>query len=156
MEKLVRRPEKVANWYLDMSLLKQYWGSDRKYHHTAPINMTYAFREGLRMLAEEGIEQSWARHKNTAEYLWTELDKLGMECHVDQEYRLAPLTTVRVPAGVEAKTVTQAMLKDHNIEIGNGLGELAGKVWRIGLMGHNSQPENVDHLVSALSQVLNK
>lgn len=156
VEKLMRRQNKVANWYLDMALLKQYWGSDRKYHHTAPINMTYAFREGVRLVAEEGLEQSWARHQNTAQYLWSELEKLGLECHVAQAHRLAPLTTVRVPAGIDAKAVTQSMLTDHNIEIGNGLGELAGKVWRIGLMGHNSQPQNVDRLLSALSQVLNK
>lgn len=156
LDKLHRRPSPVANWYLDMNLLRNYWGGDRKYHHTAPVNMTYAIREGLRLLIEEGIEQSWARHRSTAQYLWSELEKLGLECHVAPEHRLAPLTTVRVPTGVDAKAVVQQLLNDYNIEIGNGLGELAGQVWRIGLMGHNSHPENVDRLIEALSQVLKR
>ncbi|MEO1592216.1 MAG: alanine--glyoxylate aminotransferase family protein [Cyanobacteria bacterium J06632_22] len=154
LEKMDRRQSKVANWYLDMSMLRNYWGNNRKYHHTAPVNMTYAIREALRLLMEEGLEQSWARHQSTAEKLWNGLADLGLTCHVPQEYRLPTLTTVRVPDGVDAKAVTSRLLNEHNLEIGNGLGELGGKVWRIGLMGYNSQPENVDRVLAALAQVL--
>ncbi len=156
LEKLDRRQSKVANWYLDMSLLRNYWGEGRKYHHTAPVNMTYAIREALLLLAEEGIEQSWNRHRNTAERLWAGLRELGLECHVPEEYRLTTLTTVQVPDSVNAKAVTQTLLKEYDIEIGNGLGELAGKVWRIGLMGYNSQPQNAEHVLDALRSILAK
>jgi len=154
LEKMDRRQSKVANWYLDMSMLRNYWGNGRKYHHTAPVNMTYAIHEALLLLAEEGIEQAWTRHRNNAERLWEGLADLGLECHVPEETRLCTLTTVRVPDGVDAKAVTQNLLDEHNLEIGNGLGELAGKVWRIGLMGYNSQPQSVDRVLEALKSVL--
>ncbi|MEM9165089.1 MAG: alanine--glyoxylate aminotransferase family protein [Cyanobacteria bacterium P01_F01_bin.4] len=154
LEKLDKRRTKVANWYLDMSMLRNYWGQGRVYHHTAPVNMTYAIREALRLLTEEGLENAWARHQSTAEKLWAGLKDLGLECHVPQEYRLPTLTTVRVPDGIDAKAVTKKLLVDHNLEIGNGLGELGGKVWRIGLMGYNSRPENVDQVLVALEKVL--
>jgi alanine-glyoxylate transaminase/serine-glyoxylate transaminase/serine-pyruvate transaminase len=154
LEKLNQRQTKVANWYLDMSLLQNYWGQGRVYHHTAPVNMTYAIREALRILREEGIEQSWQRHRKNAERLWAGLADLGLACHVAEQHRLPTLTTVQVPDGIEAKTVTHKLLKEYNIEIGNGLGDLAGKVWRIGLMGYNSQSENVDRLLDGLQQVL--
>lgn len=154
LEKMDRRQSKVANWYLDMSMLRNYWGNGRKYHHTAPVNMTYAIHEALLLLAEEGIEQAWTRHRNNAERLWEGLTDLGLECHVPEETRLCTLTTVRVPDGVDAKAVTQNLLDEHNLEIGNGLGELAGKVWRIGLMGYNSQPQSVDRVLEALKSVL--
>ncbi len=153
-EKLAKRQTPVANWYLDASLLKKYWGSERVYHHTAPVNLTYALREALRLLAEEGLAARWRRHQKTAEYFWDGLADLGLTCHVAQAVRLPTLTTVRVPAGVDAKAVSQTLLKDYNIEIGGGLGELAGQVWRIGLMGYNSQPEKVDTLLQALGRVL--
>ncbi|HEY9880512.1 MAG TPA: alanine--glyoxylate aminotransferase family protein [Leptolyngbyaceae cyanobacterium] len=152
--KLERRKTKVANWYLDASLLKKYWGSDRVYHHTAPVNMTYAIREALRLLAEEGLEARWQRHQQTAEKLWDGLADLGLTCHVEREFRLPTLTTVRVPEGVDAKAVSRTLLNDYNIELGGGLGDLAGKVWRVGLMGYNSRPENVDTLLEALGKVL--
>lgn len=156
LEKLDRRQSKVANWYLDMSLLRNYWGNGRKYHHTAPVNMTYAIREALLLLSEEGLEHSWQRHRDNAQRLWAGLRDLGLDCHVPEEHRLTTLTTVRVPESVDAKAVTQALLDEHNIEIGNGLGDLAGKVWRIGLMGYNSQPQNVDQILEALQSVLAK
>lgn len=152
--KLERRQQKVSNWYLDASLLRKYWGSDRTYHHTAPINLTYAIREALRLLAEEGLDTRWQRHQNTAEALWDGLADMGLECHVEREYRLPTLTTVRVPDGVDAKAVGRKLLNEHNIEIGGGLGELGGKVWRIGLMGANSHRDRVDTLLKALQQVL--
>lgn len=153
-EKLAKRQTPVANWYLDASLLKKYWGRERVYHHTAPVNLTYALREALRLLAEEGLAARWQRHQSTAEYFWDGLANLGLTCHVAQEFRLPTLTTVRVPDGVDAKAVSRRLLHDYNIEIGGGLGELAGQVWRIGLMGYNSQPEKVDTLLNALGQVL--
>ncbi|MGD1908120.1 MAG: pyridoxal-phosphate-dependent aminotransferase family protein [Leptolyngbyaceae cyanobacterium] len=154
LEKLDRRQTKVANWYLDASLLRKYWGSDRSYHHTAPVNMTYAIREALRLVAEEGLEARWQRHQATAEKLWAGLGDLGLSCHVAEAYRLPTLTTVKVPEGVDAKAVTRLLLNEHNIEIGGGLGDLAGQVWRIGLMGSNSHSDRVDTLLEALGQVL--
>ena len=154
VEKLANRPTKVPNWYLDLSLVGKYWGSERTYHHTAPINMNYALREALRLVAEEGLEERWARHRSTAELFWEGLGELGLSCHVEPEYRLPSLTTVRVPEGVDAKAVAGFLLSEYNIEIAGGLGELAGKVWRVGLMGFNSRPENVLLLLSALREAL--
>lgn len=154
MEKLQQRRTKVANWYLDMTLLSKYWGSDRTYHHTAPINMYYALREALRLMVEEGLENTWQRHQKNAEYLWEGLEDLGLTLHIEQEFRLMSLTTVRIPEGVDGKAVARQLLNEHGIEIGGGLGELAGKVWRIGLMGFNSHSENVDRLLAAMRQVL--
>ncbi|MFW6358854.1 MAG: pyridoxal-phosphate-dependent aminotransferase family protein [Chroococcales cyanobacterium] len=155
-EKLHSRKTQVANWYLDVSLLSKYWGNERTYHHTAPINMNYGLREALRLVAEEGLAQRWKRHQETAELLWNGLADLGMECHVPKEYRLPTLTTVRIPNGVDGKAVSSKLLHEYNIEIGNGLGELAGQVWRVGLMGYNSRPENVLLLLEAMKRVLGK
>ncbi|MFB2969993.1 alanine--glyoxylate aminotransferase family protein [Aerosakkonema sp. BLCC-F183] len=156
VEKLQQRRQKVANWYLDMTLLSKYWGSDRIYHHTAPINLYYALREALRLIAEEGLENCWQRHQKNAEYLWQGLEDLGLTLHVPREFRLPTLTTVRIPEGVDGKAVSRQLLTEYNIEIGGGLGELAGKVWRVGLMGFNSRPESVDRLLEVLRQVLPK
>jgi alanine-glyoxylate transaminase/serine-glyoxylate transaminase/serine-pyruvate transaminase len=156
VEKLQQRQTKVANWYLDMLLLSKYWGAERTYHHTAPINLYYALREALRLLAEEGLANSWQRHQKNVEYLWEGLENLGLSMHVEEEYRLPTLTTVCIPAGVDGKAIARQLLNEHNIEIGGGLGELAGKVWRVGLMGFNSRKESVDELLAALRQVLPK
>ncbi|MDZ8259089.1 alanine--glyoxylate aminotransferase family protein [Nostoc sp. ChiQUE01b] len=156
VEKLQQRQTKVANWYLDMLLLGKYWGAERTYHHTAPINLYYALREALRLLAEEGLGNSWQRHQKNVEYLWEGLENLGLSMHVEQEYRLPTLTTVRIPAGIDGKAIARQLLNEHNIEIGGGLGELAGLVWRVGLMGFNSRKESVDQLLAALRQVLPK
>lgn len=154
VEKLNRRKSKVANWYLDLTLVGKYWGSERTYHHTAPINMNYALREALRLVAEEGLENRWQRHRENAEMLWTGLKNISLECHVAAEHRLPSLTTVRVPDGVDAKAMQEELLREFNIEIAGGLGELAGKVWRVGLMGFNSRKENVWLLVNALKKAL--
>ncbi|AUB37125.1 AGXT, alanine-glyoxylate transaminase [Nostoc flagelliforme CCNUN1] len=156
VEKLQQRQTRVANWYLDMLLLGKYWGAERTYHHTAPINLYYALREALRLLAEEGLANSWQRHQKNVEYLWEGLENLGLSMHVEQEYRLPTLTTVCIPTGVDGKAIARQLLNEHNIEIGGGLGELAGKVWRVGLMGFNSRKESVDQLLAALRQVLPK
>lgn len=153
-EKLQNRTTPVANWYLDMNLLSKYWGQPRTYHHTAPCNMNYGLREALALIVEEGLENCWKRHQKNAELLWDGLAELGLVCHVEQEFRLPTLTTVRVPDGVDAKAVSQTLLHDYNIEIGGGLGELAGQVWRIGLMGYNSRPENILLLLEALKKVI--
>lgn len=156
MEKLQKRETKVANWYLDMLLLGKYWGNERIYHHTAPINLYYGLREALRLVAEEGLTNCWQRHQKNVEYLWQRLEEIGLKMHVAKEYRLPTLTTVCIPDGVDGKAVAKQLLLEHNIEVGGGLGELAGKVWRVGLMGFNSRPENVDRLVETLQQVLGK
>lgn len=156
VEKLNNRKTKVANWYLDMSMVSNYWGSNRSYHHTAPINMNYAFREAMRLIAEEGLEARWDRHQKNAERFWAGLEAMGLSCHVDHEIRLPSLTTVRVPEGVDAKAVSRELLLEHNIEIAGGLGQLAGQVWRVGLMGYNSRPDTVDRLLMALGKVLGR
>ena len=156
VEKLQSRKTKVPNWYLDMSMVANYWGESRTYHHTAPISMNYALREALRIVAEEGLEARWERHQKTAERFWAGLEGIGLSCHVDKEIRLPSLTTVRVPEGVDAKAVARTMLLEHNIEIAGGLGQLAGKVWRVGFMGYNSRPDTVDRLLSALARVLGR
>lgn len=152
--KMQKRQTPIKNWYLDISLLTKYWGQDRVYHHTAPVNMNFGLREGLRLIAEEGLTVRWQRHQATAELLWAGLAELGLTCHVPLEYRLPTLTTVKIPDGVDGKAISLRLLNEYNIEVGNGLGELAGKVWRIGLMGFNSRPENVLLLLSALQKVL--
>jgi alanine-glyoxylate transaminase / serine-glyoxylate transaminase / serine-pyruvate transaminase len=154
LEKVHQRSTKVANWYLDMTLLGKYWGPERTYHHTAPVNLYFGLREALRLLAEEGIEQSWQRHQKNVEYLWAGLERLGLKLHVEEAFRLPTLTTVRIPEGVDGKVIAQKLLSDYNIEVGGGLGELAGKVWRVGLMGYNSRPDTVDRLLAALKEVL--
>lgn len=154
MEKLQQRGTKVPNWYLDMNLLSKYWGSERIYHHTAPINLYYALREALRLIGEEGLENCWERHQKNVEFLWQGLEDLGLSLHVAREFRLPTLTTVRIPDGVDGKAISRQLLNEYGIEIGGGLGELAGKVWRVGLMGFNSRPESVERLLAALKEVL--
>ena len=153
-QKLASRKGKVPNWYLDVSLLNNYWGSDRVYHHTAPVNMNYGMREALRLLAEEGLEQAWARHRSNAERLWAGLERLDLQLLVPEPLRLPTLTTVRIPEGVDGKAFSRHLLDQFGIEVGGGLGVLAGKVWRIGLMGYNSTPENVDRLLNLLESEL--
>ena len=154
VEKLHRRQEPVKNWYLDVSLLEKYWGPEHIYHHTAPVNMYFALHEALRLILAEGLEDCWQRHQQTAQYFWQELERIGLALHVAKPDRLPTLTTVRIPEGVDGKQVAKTLLEVHNIEIGGGLGELGGKVWRIGLMGFNSRKENVDRLLAALQTVL--
>ena len=156
VEKLRARKTKVTNWYLDMSLVEKYWGKERTYHHTAPISANYALYEGLRAVAEEGLENRWARHRRNAELLWSGLTELGLELHVLEAYRAPSLTTVRIPDGVEDLAVRKQLLNDYNIEISGGFGELAGKIWRIGLMGYSSRKENALLLISALRELLDK
>ena len=155
-EKLNKRKSKVPNWYLDLSLLNKYWGSDRVYHHTAPVNMNYAMREGLRLIANEGLDNIWKRHLNNSEKLCNGLIELGLELHVSKDLRLPTLTTVKIPANVDGDSFRNHLLQNYGIEIGNGLGSLSGKIWRIGLMGYNSSNENVDKLLNLFDTELKK
>jgi alanine-glyoxylate transaminase/serine-glyoxylate transaminase/serine-pyruvate transaminase len=155
-EVLRNRSTPVGNWYLDLSLLEKYWGDERTYHHTAPINMNYALREVLRLAAEEGLEARFSRHQANAEMLWAGLEELDISLLVPAEYRLPTLTTAIVPPGIDALEVRQQLLKDYNIEIAGGFGPLAGKIWRIGLMGFSSRREHVLLLLAALREILQK
>ncbi len=146
--KLAERSGKVPNWYLDVSLLNKYWGSDRVYHHTAPVNMNFGMREALRLLAEEGLENAWNRHRTNAEKLWDGLQRIGLELLVPENLRLPTLTTVLIPEGIDGKSFCVHLLNNHGVEVGGGLGSLAGKVWRIGLMGYNSEPQNVERIIN--------
>lgn len=153
-EALQNRKTKVPNWYLDLTMIQKYWGSERTYHHTAPISSNYALYEGLRIIYEEGLENCWQRQRKNAELLWQGLEQLGLPLHVPESHRLVPLTTVRIPEGVDEGEVRKSLLQEYNIEIAGGLGELKGKVWRIGLMGHSSRQENVLLLLAALERIL--
>lgn len=148
------RKTKVQSWYLDMSMVERYWGEERFYHHTAPISMNYALREALRLVCEEGLENRWARHLRNHKALKAGLSTLGISYASDERHTLPQLNAVRIPAGVEDLPVRKKLLSDFGIEIGGGLGDLKGKAWRIGLMGHASRPENVLTFLAALEQSL--
>ncbi|MEE4292316.1 MAG: aminotransferase class V-fold PLP-dependent enzyme, partial [Cycloclasticus sp.] len=155
LDALNNRKTPVKNWYLDMSMISKYWGTGKRvYHHTAPVNMNYALREALMLVAEEGLENRWKRHQEVAELFWAGLEDMGLKCHVEKEIRLPTLTTVCIPDGVDGAAVAKQLMTDYNIEIAGGLGDLAGKVWRVGLMGHNARAENVLLLLAALKKVL--
>ncbi len=157
IEEIIRKRRKpVTSWYLDLSLIQKYWGPERIYHHTPPASLLYGLYEGLKLVKEEGLETRWQRHKNNALLLWQGLSDLGLECLVPEAYRLPTLTTVKIPEGVEDLVIRKRLLDEYNIEIAGGLGELKGRIWRIGLMGYSSQPENVLLLLSALKKLLNK
>ncbi|MDA7915723.1 alanine--glyoxylate aminotransferase family protein [Verrucomicrobia bacterium] len=155
VEKLKSRSGKVPNWYLDLTMIVNYWeGAKRAYHHTAPINMLYAFYQSLFNIVEEGLEATQARHAAMHEKLVEGLAGLGLEMLVPPNCRLPMLNAVKVPEGVDEAAVRSKLLSDHQIEIGAGLGPLAGKIWRIGLMGHTARQENVDRLIAALRNAL--
>lgn len=154
IEKLEARKTPVINWYLDLSGVGKYWGKERTYHHTAPITMVYAIFEALRIVVEEGLEERWERHARNAQLLWDGLEDMGWKLHVPLENRLPSLTTVRVPEGVDEAKLRSRLLNEYHIEISGGLGELKGKVLRIGLMGYSSRPENVLLLLSAMQKLV--
>jgi alanine-glyoxylate transaminase/serine-glyoxylate transaminase/serine-pyruvate transaminase len=147
------RQRKVQSWFMDLNLQLGYWGSSRTYHHTAPTNALYALHESLFMLYEEGLEHSWARHQRNHKALKAGLETMGMEFVVAEKYRLPQLNAVHVPAGVDEKEVRRKLLADYSLEIGAGLGDFAGKIWRFGLMGYSSKIENVMLCLSALENV---
>lgn len=154
LEALKSRESPVVSWYLDMGLVGSYWGSERKYHHTAPINMIYALREALRIIAEEGLDARFARHRLHHLALVAGVETMGLRMVVPEGERLPMLNTIYIPEGADDKKVRAALLREFGIEIGGGLGEFAGKAWRVGLMGHAACRKNVLLFLSALQTIL--
>ena len=158
IDKVKARKTPVQSWFMDLNLVLGYWSGEgkRTYHHTAPINPLYGLHEALVMLAEEGIESAWARHRAQHEALKAGLEKLGLEFIVPEAERLPQLNSVTIPAGVDDAGARGRLLNEFNLEIGAGLGALAGKIWRIGLMGASARQENVDYCLKALTAVLGR
>jgi len=156
LDKVRNRRTKVQSWFMDLNLVMGYWGTGAKraYHHTAPINALYALHEALLILQEEGLENAWARHRKHHLALRAGLEAMGLEFIVNEADRLPQLNAVTIPAGVDDAAVRSRLLNEYNLEIGAGLGTLAGKVWRIGLMGHASRAENILLCIGALESVL--
>jgi alanine-glyoxylate transaminase/serine-glyoxylate transaminase/serine-pyruvate transaminase len=154
MDVILNRKTKVQSWYLDVTMLAKYWGSERVYHHTAPINMTYGLYEALRLVLEEGLESCFARHLLNHRALKAGLAALGISYTAEEGHQLPMLNAVRIPDGVDDATVRNGLLNRFGIEIGGGLGAFKGKVWRIGLMGYGARANNVFVLLSALEQLL--
>jgi alanine-glyoxylate transaminase/serine-glyoxylate transaminase/serine-pyruvate transaminase len=154
MDVMRTRKSEVQSFYFNLKGLETYWSETRAYHHTTPISMTYALRESLRMMMEEGIDRRIRRHARVAAALRAGVQALGLKLLADPDYRLNPLTTVVVPQGIEDGAVRKRLLQDHSLEIGGGLGDLKGKVWRIGLMGESAREINVFALLSGLEQIL--
>jgi alanine-glyoxylate transaminase / serine-glyoxylate transaminase / serine-pyruvate transaminase len=156
LAKVKARQSKVQSWFMDLNLVMGYWGGDQKrsYHHTAPVNALYSLHEALLMLREEGIEAAWARHRKNHLALKAGLEAMGLELIVPEAERLPQLNAVSIPAGIDDALVRNRLLEEYNLEIGAGLGDLAGKVWRVGLMGYSSRPENVLLCIGALGAVL--
>lgn len=157
MAKIRNRKTRVQSWFMDMNLMLGYWdGGKRAYHHTAPINPLYALHEALVILQEEGLENSWTRHRDQHLALRSGLEKLGLQLVVPETERLPQLNAVKVPDGIDDAAVRKRLLMDFNLEIGAGLGESAGKLWRIGLMGYSANRGNVLYCLGALEAVLNR
>ena len=159
MDEIGKRSCKVQSWFLDVGLVQGYWGDGsgagkRSYHHTAPINALYGMHEALVMLHEEGLENAWKRHRTHHDVLRAGLETLGLELFVEPSARIPQLNAVAIPAGVDDAAVRTRLLQDYSLEIGAGLGPMAGKIWRIGLMGYSSKPGNVALCLSALKSVL--
>ena len=155
-ERVRNRKTKVLSWFLDLNQVMAYWGGDgsRAYHHTAPINALYGLHEALRRFVNEGPEAAFARHRAAHLRLVDGLDQLDLELLVDEAHRLPQLNAIKVPDGVDEAAIRRTLLNDYNIEIGAGLGALAGKIWRIGLMGEGARAEPVDRVLAALKAAL--
>ncbi len=151
---IANRKTKVQSWYLDMNMVRQYWGSERLYHHTAPINMIYALHEALRIVLEEGLQARWARHLTCHQRLKAGLEGLGLTYLADPDHQLPMLNAVATPQGLDEAAIRKRLLTEHAIEIGGGLGEFKGKAWRIGLMGESATDRHVDTLLAALRSLL--
>ena len=155
VEALKQRKTKVPNWYLDLTMIMNYWaGATRAYHHTAPINMLYGLYQALYLVLDEGAENVYKRHMDNHLLLVKGLNAMGIEMLVDESCRLPMLNSVLIPKGADDAAVRSQLLNEYKIEIGAGLGPLVGKIWRIGLMGHTARPENVEKLITALKAVL--
>ena len=156
LDKIRNRERKVQSWFMDLNLVMGYWGGGgkRAYHHTAPVNALYGLHEALIMLKAEGLENAWERHRHNHLALKAGLESMGLAFVVDEAARLPQLNAVTIPPGADDAEVRRRLLQEYNLEIGAGLGELAGKVWRIGLMGHASRAENILLCIGALEAVL--
>lgn len=156
LAKLNQRKTKVSSWFMDFTLVTSYWGSGakRSYHHTAPVNALYGLHEALTILHEEGLEHSWSRHQRLHAELAGGLEALGLEYLVPKGERLPQLNAVKLPAGVNEEPLRRRLLDEHGLEVGAGLGDFAGKIWRIGLMGQSCTPRHVKHCLSAVASVL--
>lgn len=155
MAVFANRKSPVHGFYLDLAGLTRYWrAGDKSYHHTAPINLVFGLREALRMIAEEGIENRWARHRAVSEMLWAGLEELGIPPRVPEAYRMTSLTAASLPEGLEEAAIRKQLLEEYNLEILGGFGPLAGKIWRIGVMGYSCRRENVALLLAALKNLL--
>lgn len=154
MDVILNRKTKVQSWYLDVTMLASYWGSDRVYHHTAPINANYGLYEAVQIILEEGLEACFARHDLNHRALKAGLAAIGITYAAQDGHQLPMLNAVRVPEGVDEARVRKELLTRFGIEIGAGLGAFKGKVWRIGLMGYGARPQNVYLVLSALEQLL--
>lgn len=148
------RKTKVQSWYLDLTMIERYWGEERFYHHTAPISMLYGLREGLRIIFEEGLQPRFERHRILGDRLKMELEGLGFRLFAQEGYRLPNLNSVVLPPGIEDGPVRKKLLTDYNIEVGGGLGQVKGKIWRVGLMGETCKIQNIEYLVAALKEIL--
>ncbi|HUT24390.1 MAG TPA: alanine--glyoxylate aminotransferase family protein, partial [Sumerlaeia bacterium] len=153
---LENRKTKVQSWFLDMNMVRNYWGAQRAYHHTAPVSSIFALREALRLVLEEGLEARFERHRRNHELLRDGLEELGFGFVVAPQYRLPMLNAVKIREGLEDAPARRRLLNEYNIEIGAGLGEFAGKVWRIGLMGCSSTENHVNVLLAALRKMLSR
>ncbi|MBN1685023.1 MAG: alanine--glyoxylate aminotransferase family protein [Spirochaetales bacterium] len=154
-KKATERKDKIPNWYLDIGLIANYWeDKKRAYHHTASSNLNYALYQALYDFIKEGPDKVFARHAEVHRYLVGKLEKLGLKMFVAEGSRLPMLNAVVCPEGVDEAAVRRKLLKDYHIEIGSGLGPLAGKIWRIGLMGHTARKKNVDTFIAALGELL--
>src|SRR5262245_60532830 len=156
LEAATKRKSKVQSWYLDVNLLASYWGQERAYHHTAPISMNYALHEALRLVLEEGLENRWRRHEQNHLALKAGLGGLNLSIASQEGHQLWQLNAVTVPDGADEAGVRKRLLTDFSIEVGAGLGPMKGKIWRVGLMGATSSPENVKKVLEALKVCLGK
>ena len=152
---LENRKTKVQSWFLDLTMVKNYWeGAKRAYHHTAPVSAMFGMREALRLVLEEGLENRFQRHKKNHELLRDGLEGLGFEFLVEKEYRLPMLNAVKIPAGIDELAIRKRLLNEYDIEVGGGLGPFAGKIWRIGLMGESATTNHVNMLLGALKAII--
>ncbi|MCX5911436.1 MAG: alanine--glyoxylate aminotransferase family protein [Deltaproteobacteria bacterium] len=154
VEKINKRTQKVQSFYLDMSVLGKYWGKEQTYHHTAPISMNYALLESLRIIHEEGLDNRFERHRRNHLGLVRGIEAMGLKMLVAEPFRLWSLNTVMIPEGIDDLKVRKKLLQEYNLEIGGGLGDLKGKIWRVGLMGYSSSETNAIFFLTALEQAL--
>ncbi|HSR40746.1 MAG TPA: aminotransferase class V-fold PLP-dependent enzyme, partial [Longimicrobiales bacterium] len=154
MERIGSRTVRCQSWYLDVSLIAGYLGEERRYHHTAPINLVYALHEALVMIEEEGLEARFQRHRDVGETLQEELQARGFELFAQEGHRLPQLTSAALPGGRDEAPLRSSLLTGHGIEVGGGLGPAKGRIWRIGLMGHGATRESVERLLGAVDELL--